>query len=182
MYDIRPKENYIYIVSPLTPLGNRNVTDRKSSEVEFVAKYEGSDSYMVRYRGHPIDDLINILWSDFTLNGVPFANQQAFEDWKNENTAGGSGGGGVTPTPVISTNLFPTGLNTSVPAGFRNVTITRLSGTVTIDLGSGIFELGGGSRPRGISVEGDVYGNNTGITPAITITGGTWQWIATNLL
>jgi hypothetical protein len=85
-------------------------------------------------------------------------------------------------TPNVSTNTFPTGLNINVPAGFRNVTITRLSGTVSIDLGNGVFELGGGSRPRGISVEGDVYGNNTGITPAITITGGTWQWIATNLL
>lgn len=128
-------------------------------------------------------DYKRVLWSDLQDEaGAPIGNTLEEVEEFLTTLSQSQNGGGVTPAPVIGTNLFPTGLNISVPAGFRNVTITRLSGTVTIDLGNGVFELGGGSRPRGISVEGDVYGLNTGITPAITITGGTWQWIATNLL
>ena len=130
-------------------------------------------------------DYKRALWSDLQdESGAPIGLTLAdVEDFLTKlSQSASSGDGGVVVPPVISTNTFPTGLNNSLPAGFRNVTITRLSGNVTVDLGNGVFELGGGSNPRGIVIEGDVYGNKVGILPAITITGGTWQWIATNLL
>ena len=88
------------------------------------------------------------------------------------------------PDQTISYQIqdFPTGLNTNVPAGFRSVTIARLSGIVTVNTQNGLFELGGGSRPRGILIQGDNVGNVYGITPEITISGGTWEWIAQEVL
>lgn len=302
MIDISIKGNYLYF----TNLLNNIVTDRPICDITIVKKYSSSTLYSVYYKGNSIDSLCNIDFSNFSLEGVPFTNQQDFEDWKNLNTAncgdinspvsnlddvvaelqllnasnnainsnledlkaintaiegfasdlvvgqsltqskiddlilavntnssneiaelqaikafvdGLEAGQVITNdlitdvngylasletltqtlidevdqveellteirdlvTPQTVTNSFPTGSNTNVPSGYRNVTISRLGGTVTIDLGNGTFQLGGGSNPRAISIEGDRFGNQYGLLPTVTITGGNWQWIATEI-
>lgn len=178
MIDITINGNYIYF----TNSENNIVTDRPISDITIVKKYSYSTDYTVYYKGGSvIDGLCNIEFTNFSLNGSPFTDNQVFEDWKNQNTSS-SNIGQSDSSPITETNLFPTGLNTNVPAGYRSVTISRLTGLVTIDLGDGTFQLGGGSIPRAIGIEGDTYGNEYGVLPAVTISGGTWQWIATQLV
>lgn len=104
MFDILLKGNYINIINE----DSDNVTDRSAAQIEIVRKNDNSTTYSVRYQGAIIDNLVEIPWDDFTLNGVPFADQNAFEDWKNENTGlgaqsptnGGGSGGERTPSVV----------------------------------------------------------------------------------
>lgn len=70
-----------------------------------------------------------------------------------------------------------TGTNTSIPSGFKSVTIANLTGTTTINGGFGIGE--------DHSLSAISFGTNRGnytneILPAYTIAGGTWEWIGHN--
>ena len=202
MIDITINDNYIYFINS----DNDIVTDRPVCDIKIVRKYVDSTEYTVYYRNGVIDSLCGIEFTDFSLGGVPFTDQQTFEDWKNLNTAncgsGSSGGGSTDVSGVISeiqgtnirldalidgevtTSSYPTGQNTNIPSGYRSVTIDVLSGDVTIDLGSGTVELGDTNGRSGMIVEGDRIGNTYGVTPAITITttnSATWQWIATEV-
>lgn len=65
------------------------------------------------------------------------------------------------------------GSNTNVPAGLKSVTISNLSGVTTVD---GTFELGNGRRPNSISYSATELDGARGLLPAITLSGGTWQF------
>lgn len=74
-----------------------------------------------------------------------------------------------------------TGANINVPSGFKSVLINSLGGTQILDFGGGnTFEIGGGRRPTILSFEANELNSKNGLLGAITITGGTWQWVATN--
>lgn len=175
MFDLSILDNYLYITNSFSD----NLTDRSASLIEIVKKNASSTTYNVRYNGDTIDQLCDVPWTDFTLDGVPFANQQAFEDWKNLNTGINSGEslqGLLTEENV--TQPLSNGVNTSVPAGFRTVLITSLSGINVINFGNpSNFQIGNGRRPDGTVLSGEQMNYKNGILPAITITGGTWQWI-----
>ena len=66
------------------------------------------------------------------------------------------------------------GKDSNVPAGFHTVTINSLGGTTTVDGG---FELGTGRRVDTISFDSTNHSCINGVLPAITLTGGEWQWI-----
>ena len=104
MIDIVIKGNYIY----LTNTDNNIVTDRLISDISIVKKYSNSTQFSVYYKGSTIDDLYNIEWDSFTLDGVAFASITDFEDFKNENTgttstSGGGGTGGNTTIDTVET-------------------------------------------------------------------------------
>lgn len=70
-------------------------------------------------------------------------------------------------------HVVTTGISIAVPAGLKSVTIERLTGTVTV---AGAFVLSSGnSRITFSATESDCVNASL---PAITIAGGTWQWIA----
>ena len=75
------------------------------------------------------------------------------------------------PDEVTQTIETGTGV---VPAGLKSVTINNISGTTTI---AGGFELGAGRRVEAISFDSTNHSCINGVLPAITVTGGTWQWI-----
>ena len=62
----------------------------------------------------------------------------------------------------------------NVPAGLKTVTINSLSGVNTLDNG---FQLGNGRRADSISFDATELNRARGLLPAITISGGTWQWV-----
>ena len=97
MFDITTNENYILIEN----LDNDVITDRPSSQIVFAKKFSNSTDYSVYWNGKVIDSLCFILWSDFTLNGVVFANQQEFEDWIRANT------GSIHISADLSVDLTP---------------------------------------------------------------------------
>lgn len=82
MFNITTNGNYTFITNEDTGTS----TDRLSSEIEIVKKYDDSTVYSVRYRGNIIDNLVNIPFTEFKLEGVAFTDQTAFENWKNQNT------------------------------------------------------------------------------------------------
>ena len=97
--NIEIKGNYIYITDSDTNV----VFDRSAALVEFRKKTDTSELFTVWYKGYSVG-IDNCIWSDFELDGVPFASQVAFEDWKNANTASLCSGGGGS-TPVISSKV-----------------------------------------------------------------------------
>lgn len=80
----------------------------------------------------------------------------------------------VTPNPD-QTHTVVSGTNTSIPAGFKSVTINSLTGTTTINGG---FQLGGGRRVTSVSYNATEVERARGLLPAFTLVGGTWQWTA----
>ena len=99
-YAITLHGNYIYIDN-----NGNDLLDEPAARVVIEKKFIGSDSFCVFVAGSMKSGYQNILWSDFTLDGVPFASLQDFEDWKNENT--GDGAGGSTPfAGPVSPNLI----------------------------------------------------------------------------
>ena len=66
------------------------------------------------------------------------------------------------------------GSNTSIPAGFKSVTINNITGITTINGG---YELWDGRRDNSISFGGDIGNSTNEILPAYTLVGGTWQWV-----
>lgn len=99
--------------------------------------------------------------------------------------AGSDTSGEITGT--VSVDNFPeecaetekpltmvSGSNTSIPPGLKSVTINNISGVTTIN---GTKELGTGRRVDAISFETDRSNCSNEVLPAITITGGTWDWI-----
>ncbi len=100
---------------------------------------------------------------------------------------GGGGGGNVTivnplplpvdeePIPFVPHNIT-TGTNVNIPIGAQEIIINNLTGTNTIDFGGGnTFTLTNGDS---LTLTGEVSNNAIGTLPAVTISGGTWQWIA----
>ena len=73
-----------------------------------------------------------------------------------------------------STQAIQSDSGTDVPAGFHTVTINNLGGITTVDGG---FELGTGRRVDTISFNSTNHSCINGVLPAITLTGGEWQWI-----
>ncbi len=59
-----------------------------------------------------------------------------------------------------------------IPAGYKSVTITNLTGQTTVD---GQFILGG-DGPSSISYSATELPEVRGLLPAIALAGGTWQW------
>jgi hypothetical protein len=80
--DLQIKDNYLYITDTVTG----DVFDQASVSVEIRKKKTASEDFTVFYNDKKVFGLRNIIWSDFTLEGVPFGSQSAFEDWKNTNT------------------------------------------------------------------------------------------------
>lgn len=83
-----------------------------------------------------------------------------------------------TGIPCISSKLdqihvLQTGTG-NIPAGFKSVTINNITGTTIV---AGGYELGQGRRDNSISLNATTVAPVRGILPAITITGGTFQWI-----
>ena len=97
-YNISLNSNYIYIDDD-----GGTLFDRPTKEVTISKVNLDSIEYNVRLNDKAVSGLCSIPWTSFTLDGVPFASQQAFEDWKNENTGtGASSGGGSGPVdPAI---------------------------------------------------------------------------------
>ena len=87
------------------------------------------------------------------------------------------GGNAITQAelcPDPTTEAIQHGVNISVPAGFKSVTINNLSGITTID---GMFGLGDGRRANLITYDASSHQNCfDGRLPAIALAGGTWQW------
>jgi len=124
-FDITLEGNYIYVTNNGT-----TVLDRPSSEVFFAKKDESSTDFTIYHDNDCVTGFQEIEWDEFTLDGVAFVDQQAFEDWKNENTGIGSqspDSGGVTPTPpppaqgIISSTRAT--LDGNVPAGAKVVSL-----------------------------------------------------------
>jgi hypothetical protein len=105
--NIEIKGNYIYVTDTVTT----DVFDQSTALVEFRKKTNTSDLFTVFYKNYAQRTLKNLIWSDFTLEGVAFASQAAFEDWKNENTgrATGTGGGGGTPIDTAKVAVIGSG-------------------------------------------------------------------------
>lgn len=183
--------NFFFSTNPdvLNSQGDPQVLEEFRVNVKLKQRYQGENLYSVKYADGFEEYRSDKPYQDFLLadengmNEVPFASESEFRKWFHDNTgdssivANDSSGGGdnpiyVTQQPVMRTDV-------SVPAGFRSVTIMRLGGNITVDIGDGTNRLGGGSNPRAITIDGDVFGDSYGVLPAITITGGSWQWIAT---
>ena len=64
-----------------------------------------------------------------------------------------------------------------VPAGFKSVTINNITGITIVAWG---YELGDGRRDNSISFWTERWNNINELLPAITATGGTFQWIGLN--
>lgn len=110
-YNITINGNYINIHNEQINV----FTDRPSKDIVFAKVLVDSDRFTVYYRDKEINGLSDILFSEFELNGVPFASSLDLENWKNANTGGpgiGSSGGGVSSTVTVSN--FPTGQSTEV--------------------------------------------------------------------
>ena len=119
--DIKIEGNYIF----LTNSENDVVTDRKADDISIVKKYTFSQDYNVYYKGGSIDGLDKVPWDNFTLNGVPFDNQESFETWRNENTNTSL----ETKTPLtLDSNTIPTNVSRTY---IRNITE---SGVLTLDM------------------------------------------------
>lgn len=72
------------------------------------------------------------------------------------------------------------GVGTSVPAGFKTVSVWSTSGLTILD---GVYELGESPiddiiLPQGQDFDATVAYGARGLLPAISIAGGTWQWSA----
>ncbi|MGB0908203.1 MAG: hypothetical protein ACPGVT_11975 [Maricaulaceae bacterium] len=76
-------------------------------------------------------------------------------------------------TPTDQTHVLINGQNTNVPAGLKTVTINNLSGVTLIDGG---FQMGSGRRADVMSYSATELPGMRGLLPAITLSGGTWQW------
>jgi len=141
MFDISLKDNYIYIYKDTNPVP----FDRPLKDVSIVSAQKGAGLYDVRLNDHLLNDFLNIPFSDFSLDGVPFATQQAFEDWKNENTNDKSGGSGSGPTPPQGTiQSIKAVLDGNVPAGAKVVSLVYRGNGGT---------LNGSERPNGYAKE-----------------------------
>ena len=81
---------------------------------------------------------------------------------------------GNWPTETDLSLSVETGVDTSIPAGFKSVTINSTSGVTTIN---GDFELGEGRVVSSISFGTDRGNYINELLPAYTLAGGTWQWI-----
>ena len=62
----------------------------------------------------------------------------------------------------------------NIPAGLKSVTINSITGVTTV---AGGYELGSGRRSDSISLSSSDQPCINGVLPAITISGGSWQWI-----
>ena len=80
--NIEIKDNYIYITDTISG----DVFDQASISTEIRKKKTASEEFTVFYDDKKVFGLRDIIWSDFTLDSVAFADQNAFEDWKNTNT------------------------------------------------------------------------------------------------
>jgi len=77
----------------------------------------------------------------------------------------------VTPNPD-QTHVLVSGTG-NVPAGLKTVTINNLTGTTTVN---GTFQIGAGRRVDAISYNATELDRARGLLPAITLSGGSWQW------
>ena len=98
------------------------------------------------------------------LNGDPIADGA---------TAVACAGDAGPPPDVVHTITY--GTDVSVPAGAKSVVISRISGTVVIDSG---FTMSGSPLPDSISFEASDSPNVNATLPAISVSGGSWQWAA----
>lgn len=81
---------------------------------------------------------------------------------------------GNWPAEIDLSLAVVTGVDTSIPAGFKSVTINSTSGVTVLN---GDFELGEGRVISSISF-GTGRGNYVNeLLPAYTLAGGTWQWV-----
>lgn len=76
--------------------------------------------------------------------------------------------------PAEKAQSIVQGVGTSIPAGLKTVTINNLGGNTTINGG---FTLGNGRRVNSISFDATNHSCINGVLPAMTLAGGTWQWI-----
>lgn len=104
MYNITVQENYIYIDDD-----GGTLLDKPSKWVSIDKINLNSDVYNVNIRDKCVSGFAAINWAEFTLDGVAFASQSAFEEWKNENTGTIGGGGSIAPVAPI---YQPTGVIT----------------------------------------------------------------------
>jgi hypothetical protein len=84
---------------------------------------------------------------------------------------------GACPTAgaqLDQTHVVVSGVNTSVPAGLKTVTINNLTGVTTIN---GAFALGDARRVDSVSFNATELSEARGLLPAFTLAGGTWQWV-----
>lgn len=87
---------------------------------------------------------------------------------------GGGAGGDAFECADEETQAIEVGTNTAVPAGLKTVTINNLTGLTIV---AGGYELGTGRRVDAQSLDATNHPCINGVLPAITVTGGTWQWI-----
>lgn len=85
--DIKIVGNYIEIDR------GDDLLDLDLAKVEIRKKLSSSEKYTIYYEGAYMHGYCDCLWSEFTLNGASFNNQQEFNDWKSVNTASGSSSG-----------------------------------------------------------------------------------------
>lgn len=72
------------------------------------------------------------------------------------------------------THVLVTGTASPIPAGLKSVTINNITGNTTV---AGGYVLGNGRRDNSISLSATEIGSVRGLLPAITVVGGTFQWI-----
>ena len=79
------KDNYLHIENDVSNV----ITDRKIKDLSFVENPTDDTLYSVIYEptNKVIDNILNLVYSDFTLNGVVFASNEEFKTWKNINTS-----------------------------------------------------------------------------------------------
>jgi hypothetical protein len=101
MFNITVQENYIYIDDD-----GGTLLDKPSKWVSIDKINLNSDVYNVNIRDKCVSGFAAINWAEFTLDGVAFASQSAFEEWKNENTGTIGGGGTVAAGAVVVSFVF----------------------------------------------------------------------------
>jgi len=161
-FDITLEGNYIYVTNNGT-----TVLDRPSSEVFFAKKDESSTNFTIYHDNDCVTGFQEIEWDEFTLDGVAFVDQQAFEDWKNQNTGIGAqspDSGGVTPGGTVEPNLIEATVDGSTTGGvYKSMSLLFRGGGGSLD-GVGV--------PNNFSASYNAEGGTLDPIPYTVPTGG----------
>lgn len=161
-YNIKVNSNYLLITNTDTQV----FTDRPSKDIVICKVLTSDVNYTVYYNGKEIDGLIEIPFTDFQLDGVPFVDELDFENFICENTGSGGasssgGGGGTFPTSMDVNLASVKGVQLDVDKGFNNTGTQRVIQAYRVEAFLGGLNVNDVAIINGSRVKGLLVTNNT---------------------
>ena len=114
---IEIRGNYLYINNE----DLNSLFDKSIANVEIRKKTINGDTYSVYYNDACVHGLAECRFDEFYLDGVQFATNQEFEDWKNNNTAGNNGGSNATLQDVVDELQLLNTSNNQINANLQSI-------------------------------------------------------------